>query len=287
MVIQNHAVYYPLRSILPTSQYTTHFSESFTDDMGISGVTRLLMLVGSEILIPLEITLSGTWMPALSPKALALKANLDSIISVQASLSRLYRIRRKLANHLKGLYSILGLVKVLRLKEIISGGIVVMKIGAGTKVTVGVISVLVVGFIGFQIATQQSDQEILPPVQAMQEASARTPRIPKTSRQIPDERNIQIQIDNATSSPDSSEESVTEEDVEDFLAFLDQLNNQNSPGMAQSTPNSIDDAELQKTQNEMANLEHQREVETVKQRMVDMVLEFGEVIPVSVRNDTH
>jgi hypothetical protein len=30
-------------------QNTTHLSESFTDDVGISGVTRLLMLVGSEI----------------------------------------------------------------------------------------------------------------------------------------------------------------------------------------------------------------------------------------------
>ena len=43
-------------------------------------------------------------------------------ISIQASVSRLYRARRKLSDHLKGLYSVLGLSKILHLKEIISGG---------------------------------------------------------------------------------------------------------------------------------------------------------------------
>ena len=54
----------------------------------------------------------------------------------RASLSRLYRARKKLADHLKELCSIFGLVRILRLKEIISGGVVAMKIGIGAKVTI-------------------------------------------------------------------------------------------------------------------------------------------------------
>ena len=150
-------------------------------------------------------------------------------ISYRASLSRLYRVRRKLAEHLKGLYSMFGLSKILHIKEIISGGIVAMKIGTGAKVTIGVIGVLVVGFVGFQIATQQPDQEILPSAQAIRETSARPLGIPKTSQQTSDEKNIQTQIDNTTASPDSLEERLTEEEAEELLALLDELDNQDSP----------------------------------------------------------
>ena len=50
-------------------------AKSFTDDVGISDVTRLLMLPGSEMIMPSD---SGIWIPALSATAL-----LDSISSVR------------------------------------------------------------------------------------------------------------------------------------------------------------------------------------------------------------
>jgi len=149
-------------------------------------------------------------------------------ISAQASLSRLYRARKKLAGHLKGLYSIFSLVGKLCPKAIMSGGIVAMKIGTGAKVTIGVISVLAVGFIGFQIATRQPDQEVSPPDQAIQEVSTQSLKTPKTSQQTPDEKEIQTQTDSTTALPDSSEGSVTAEEAKDFLAFLDQMDNQES-----------------------------------------------------------
>ncbi len=133
-------------------------------------------------------------------------------ISIKASMTRLYRARRKLAEHLKGLYSIFGLSKIIRLKEIISGGVMAMKLGTGVKMTIGVISVLAVGFTGFQIATRQPDQEISPPTQAIQEASAESPRILKTSRQTPAKRNKQT--DSATALSNSSEEDMKMEEVE-------------------------------------------------------------------------
>ncbi len=149
-------------------------------------------------------------------------------ISYRASLSRLYRARRKLADRLKGLYSIFGLVGKLRPREIISGGIVAMKIGTGAKMTIGVISVLAVGFIGFQVATRQPDQEILSTDQAIQATSTKSSSTLKTSHQTPDKKDVKVQTDSTTASPDSSEESVTAEEAKDFLAFLDQMDDQES-----------------------------------------------------------
>jgi RNA polymerase sigma factor (sigma-70 family) len=90
-------------------------------------------------------------------------------ISYWASLSRLYRARKKLTDRLKGLYSIFSLAGRLRPKWIISGGVAAVKIGTGAKVTIGVISVLIVGFTGFKIVTHQPDQEVLSTRQATQE----------------------------------------------------------------------------------------------------------------------
>ena len=82
-------------------------------------------------------------------------------ISYRASLSRLYRARKKLIDRLKGLYSIFGLAGRLGHKWIILGGVAAVKIGTGAKVTIGVIGILIVGFTGFKIVTHQPDQEIL------------------------------------------------------------------------------------------------------------------------------
>jgi len=79
-------------------------------------------------------------------------------ISVEASMSRLYRARKKLAANVKNLLNtIFGLPKMLPVKKIISGGILAMKIGTSAKITIGVIGVLVAGFIGFQVVTHQPD----------------------------------------------------------------------------------------------------------------------------------
>lgn len=143
-------------------------------------------------------------------------------ISVEASMTRLSRARRKLAGHLKGLYSVFGLSKILT----ISGGVVAMKIGTGAKVTIGVIGVLTVGFIGFQIATRESDHEMLPSNQAIQGTSAKSSEKLEASQQAEDKKKTQVQAESTTASSDSSKESVTEEEAKEFVAFLDQLDNQ-------------------------------------------------------------
>ena len=77
-------------------------------------------------------------------------------ISVEASMSRLYRSRRRLADSMKDLRSVIfGLPKMLNLKKLISGGTIAMKIGTGAKVTIGIIGILAAGTIGFLISTYQ------------------------------------------------------------------------------------------------------------------------------------
>lgn len=149
-------------------------------------------------------------------------------ISVETSMTRLSRARKRLAGHLKGLCSIFGLSKVLHLKKIISGGVVAMKIGIGAKATIGVIGVLVVGFVWFQMATRQPDEAILPN-QAIQETSAKSSEKLEASQQTVDKKEIQTQAEGATASPDSSKESVTAVEAKEFVAFLDQLSNQADP----------------------------------------------------------
>jgi tetratricopeptide (TPR) repeat protein len=91
-----------------------------------------------------------------------LKARIDGLshkeiserfgISVQASLSRLHRARKKLTDHVKNLlYCFFGLLRVIHFKKLVSGGVVAMKIGASVKMTIGVVSIIVIGFTVFQL----------------------------------------------------------------------------------------------------------------------------------------
>lgn len=76
-------------------------------------------------------------------------------ISQQASLSRLYRARRKLADGIGDLlHGVFGLSKMLRSTKLISGGIMAMKVATGAKITIGVLGIVVAGAILLQRATR-------------------------------------------------------------------------------------------------------------------------------------
>ena len=81
-------------------------------------------------------------------------------ISYQASRSRLYRVRKNIAEYAKDLLNvIIGLPKMLSVKKIISGGILAMKIGTSTKITVGITSVLIAVLIGVFVTHHSSDDK--------------------------------------------------------------------------------------------------------------------------------
>lgn len=103
---------------------------------------------------------------ALPPKdRQVVKAHIDGLshaeigrrfgISQQASLSRLYRARRKLADGIGDLlHGVFGLSKMLHSTKLISGGIMAMKVATGAKITIGVLGIVVVGAILLQRATR-------------------------------------------------------------------------------------------------------------------------------------
>jgi len=152
-------------------------------------------------------------------------------ISVQASISRLYRARRKLAGHLKGLYSIFGLSRILRCKEIISGGIVAMKIGTVAKIGIGIIGVLCIGFIGLRIIIYRPDAKPIPTMETGNERSQESiieaaARVSKKTAL--DEQKLSDTSGNADAGMgDAPNESldggVSAEDKDAFIAFLDKL----------------------------------------------------------------
>ncbi|MBM3243049.1 RNA polymerase sigma factor [Candidatus Poribacteria bacterium] len=138
-------------------------------------------------------------------------------ISVEASMSRLYRARKKLAARMKDLLNaIFGLPKILPLKKIISGGIVAMKIGTSAKVTIGVIGVLAAGFIGFQIVTHQPDVKS-PKVVTQQPKvksevkqkpiSKMSSRLNKSEKVIQNDQDVEEQVDKFLARPDAPKQS--------------------------------------------------------------------------------
>ena len=136
-------------------------------------------------------------------------------ISYQASRSRLSRARKKITEYTKDLLNaVIGLPKMLPFKKIISGGILAMKIGTSTKVTIGVIGVLVAGFIGFQVVIHHKTQqiEVKPPGRVTQQQMARPTSQPKSVSQCSDDDEQDVgQLEKALAWFDSLEEEYSTE----------------------------------------------------------------------------
>lgn len=138
-------------------------------------------------------------------------------ISVKASMTRLYRARIKLAGHLEGLYSVFGLLKILRSKEIISGGVVAMKVGTSTKVIISVVGIFVAAFIGFKAI--QRPPEVEP---TMTKAIAEQQTVNSTTkRDHVSETDVSPSAIKTDVQTEANE--VSEKDANDFLAWLDEL----------------------------------------------------------------
>ncbi len=155
-----------------------------------------------------------------------------------------------------------------------------MKVGIGTKTVIGVLGILAAGFIGLKVVTHSDDAQP-PKTPSSRQTTISLPAVHKRAIRLGTQPNTNDK-GNKPEAPPSGDKQIEQpviDDVQDFLAWLDSEETENQiSGMAQSIPDSTEDAKQQKTQNELANLEHQKAVEAVEQRMVDMVMEFGEVM---------
>ena len=145
-------------------------------------------------------------------------------ISTQASKDRLYRVRKKIKAYVKDLLNaIFGLPKMLPFKKIISGGVLAMKIGTNAKVTIGVISVLVAGFIGFQIVTHQPD--VKSPKVATQQQTTRS-KVKQRPVSKMDSRPSKSELEESFSRLDSLEGITPVEEVTEEASPQDEMQEQ-------------------------------------------------------------
>ena len=128
-------------------------------------------------------------------------------ISVQASMNRLHRARKKLADHMKELlHGIFIIPRKLSSRIFVSGGVMVMKVGTGTKVVIGIAGIVAAILVGLQLASRGVD--VQPSQVGVSQQTARQGVRAEPLRQV-------------ESPPGGGEHGV--EDIEEFLAWLDNI----------------------------------------------------------------
>ncbi len=198
-------------------------------------------------------------------------------ISYRASLSRLYRARKKLAEHLKGLFGIFGSANISRIKGIASGGIVAMKISAKTGLMLsGITALLVLVGIGILVwRSHQPEQEIAPSKSVIHQSAQQVPR----QSLSPNESGDDSIANRSRIKPPDEQNEEEEKQIAGFLAWLDSLEADSQiQDTAQSDPDSTDADERKKAQDKAAQLEHEQAVEAVRQQIVNTIVAKGEVL---------
>jgi len=141
-------------------------------------------------------------------------------ITPRASLSRLYRVRKKLTDCLKGLYGIFGLMTAQSFKKALIGGVTLMKVGVRTKIIISVISSLMLGFIVFQIVTHHPDIEISD--SAIQQQSEQKTYAKQSAQSDITGKNVSEKQD-SKQTEDRSNIKAEKKQTEDALAWLGSL----------------------------------------------------------------
>ena len=162
-------------------------------------------------------------------------------LSYKAISFRLSRAKRTLTKRLQYFLAGMFVPPATTLKKISSGGFTAMKIGTAPKITVGVIAIIVIAFIGSrQLLSPQEDS--LPSV----EVTAST-----TNKPAQPAAEINTALGRVVAVPSRADEQQfsTEEmeQIEDFFAQLDEAD-------AQSSTNQLAEAEFQQDADEHATI---------------------------------
>ena len=145
-------------------------------------------------------------------------------ISYQSVSARLFRAKRKLAKRLRHLLGGAFVPPTTALKKISSGGFTAMKIGTASKITVGVIAIIVIAFIG--------SRQLLSP----EEDSSPSAEVAASTADKPDQSGSEIDANrkNVVTAPSRADEpqiSAKEmEQIEDFFAQLEAADVQSDTG---------------------------------------------------------
>lgn len=198
-------------------------------------------------------------------------------ISYEASKSRLYRARKNIAEYAKDLLNtIFGLPKMLPVKKIISGGIMAMKIGTSAKVTIGVIVVLVAGFIGFQVVTRQPD------VKSSLNSSENIQKYGTKSNISDSTKRPARQSDLARTSKRKIVGELTHAEREAMLQWLNELESEDNEQLAHQTGSNVEseavDKEDERAKARQAKIRALKtQIQELKQQMDENGRQQGEI----------
>ena len=160
------------------------------------------------------------YMDGLSHEAISDKLG----ISYQASMSRLYRARRKITAHVKHLLSgVIGLPRMF-LKKILSGGILAMNIGTSAKITagaIGLLAILIVGFISFRAPTQ-SPKEVSRNV-LKQAGQTEVASKPQRSNLLSQRNRRQVKSSQKPLASSAENTEISDEEIDRIIEFFDKL----------------------------------------------------------------
>ena len=184
-------------------------------------------------------------------------------ISYQSVSMRLFRAKRKLAKRLRHLLGGVFLPPATTLKKISSGGLTAMKIGTASKITVGVIAIIVIAFIG--------SRQLLSPG----EDSSPSAEVAASTADKPDQSGSEIDANrkNVVTAPSRADEpqiSAKEmEQIEDFFAQLEEAD-------TQSNTNQLTEAEFQQDEEESIPTNTGRFTEVTEQSAEEVMNAFLE-----------
>ncbi|MDE0042969.1 MAG: sigma-70 family RNA polymerase sigma factor [Candidatus Poribacteria bacterium] len=184
-------------------------------------------------------------------------------ISYQSVSARLFRAKRKLVKRLRHLLGGVLVPPSTLLKKISSGGLTAMKIGTVPKVTVGVIAIIALAFIG--------SRQLLSPKEDFSPSATVT--VPKPSKPEQTSSEVDIPLRSTVTAPRRADEpqvSAEEmEQIEDFFAQLDEAD-------AQSNTNQLTEAEFQQDEEESISTNTGRFAEVTEQSAEEVMNAFLE-----------
>ena len=147
-----------------------------------------------------------------------------------------------------------------------------MKISVKTKLAAGgAAALLMLAGIGVLVwHSHRPEQEMEPPKFAVQQSAQQVSRQSLSPDESGDDS---ITNRSGIESPDKQNAEDEEKQAAEFLALLDSLEAYSqTPGMAQSNPDSTDADEKKNAEDEAARLEHEQKVEAARQQVIDTIL---------------
>ena len=148
-------------------------------------------------------------------------------ISYQSVSARLFRAKRKLVKRLRHLLGGVLVPPTTALRKISSGGFTAMKIGTVPKITVGVIAIIALAFVG--------SRQLLSPKEDLSLSSTVT--VPRSSTPEPTSTEVGDPLGSTATVPQRADEpqiSAKEmEQIEDFFAQLKTADAQSEPEISQ------------------------------------------------------